>query len=122
MYFIAEIGVNHEGSMKVAKEMISQIANAGAHAAKFQTYKARTLAAKNSPAYWDVKKESTKTQYELFKKFDGFGKEQYFELSEYCADKKVDFISTPFDLDCLDWLIPIMPVIKIASADLTSFT
>jgi len=121
MYFIAEIGVNHEGSMKVAKEMISQIADAGAHAAKFQTYKASTLAAKNSPAYWDLKKESTKTQYELFKKFDSFGKEQYFELSEYCAEKKVDFISTPFDLDCLDWLIPIMPVIKIASADLTNY-
>ena len=121
MYFIAEIGVNHEGSMDAAKEMISQISAAGAHAAKFQTYKASSLAAKNSPAYWDLNKEKTKTQYELFKKYDAFEKDQYIELSEYCAEKKVDFISTPFDLDCLDWLIPIMPVIKIASADLTNY-
>ena len=121
MYFIAEIGVNHEGSMDAAKEMISQIAAAGAHAAKFQTYKASSLAAKNSPAYWDLNKEKTKTQYELFKKYDAFEKDQYIELAEYCAEKKVDFISTPFDLDCLDWLIPIMPVIKIASADLTNY-
>lgn len=121
MYFIAEIGVNHEGSMDAAKEMISQIASAGANAAKFQTYKASSLAAKDSPAYWDLSKEKTKTQYELFKKYDVFEKDHYIELAEYCAEQKVDFISTPFDLDCLDWLVPIMPAVKIASADLTNY-
>ena len=55
-FFIAEIGVNHEGSIDLAKKMIKDVAKAGAHAAKFQTYKADLLSAKESPAYWDLKK------------------------------------------------------------------
>ena len=69
-YIIAEIGVNHEGSINLAKKMIYLAKKAGADAAKFQSYKAETLASKNSPAYWDLKKEKTKSQYELFKKYD----------------------------------------------------
>ena len=69
-YIIAEIGVNHEGSIEKAKELISLAKEGGADAAKFQSYKAETLASKNSPAYWDTNKESTRSQYELFKKYD----------------------------------------------------
>lgn len=121
MYFIAEIGVNHGGSMECAKTMIQQIADAGAQAAKFQTYKASKLAAKNSPAYWDLEKESTTSQFDLFKKFDSFGRDEYVELAGFCQEKNIDFISTPFDVECLDWLIPLMPVVKVASADLTNY-
>ena len=73
-YIIAEIGVNHEGSMKNAIKMIQQAAKYGANAAKFQTYKAESLASVNSPAYWNTKKEKTTTQYKLFKKYDSFKK------------------------------------------------
>ena len=59
-YIIAEIGVNHEGSMDQAKRLIDLAKEGGADAAKFQTYKADTLASKQSPAYWDLTKESTK--------------------------------------------------------------
>lgn len=120
-YFIAEIGVNYEGSIDRAKAMIDQVARAGGHAAKFQTYKADKLAAKHtSPAYWDTTKEATKSQHELFQRFDAFGEAEYQELAEHCKSVGVDFLSTPFDLDAVDMLTPLMPLTKIASADLTN--
>lgn len=120
-YLIAEIGMNYEGSMARAKEMISQVARAGGHAAKFQTYKADKLAAKHtSPAYWDTTKESTLSQHELFQRFDAFGEAEYAELAAHCKSVGVDFMSTPFDLESVDYLTPLMPVTKVASADLTN--
>jgi sialic acid synthase SpsE len=120
-YVIAEIGVNHEGSLERAKEMIDQVARAGGHAAKFQTYKAATLAAKTtSPAYWDQTKEATSSQYELFQRWDNFGPAEYAELAAHCVSRGIDFMSTPFDLDAVDMLTPLMPVTKVASADLTN--
>jgi sialic acid synthase SpsE len=119
-FVIAEIGVNHEGSIETAFMQIDLAKKGGASAVKFQTYKAKKLASKNSPSYWDLKKESTKSQFKLFKKYDSFDKEDYLKLSEYCKQKKIHFSSTPFDVDCLPWLAPLMPFIKIASADLTN--
>ena len=66
-YVIAEIGVNHEGSMDLAKRLIDQAKQGGADAAKFQSYKADTLASKHSPAYWDINKEPTQSQHQLFR-------------------------------------------------------
>ena len=67
-YLIAEIGVNHEGSLKRAKKLIQSAKKGGAHCVKFQTYKAEKLASKNSPSYWDLSKEKTDSQFKLFKK------------------------------------------------------
>ena len=119
-YIIAEIGVNHEADMALAKLLIEQAAKGGAHAVKFQTYKAGLIASKDSPAYWDQKKEPTNSQYELFKKYDSFGPEQYLELAEHCKKFDVAFMSTPFDLDAVDFLNPLMPAFKMASADITN--
>lgn len=120
-YLIAEIGVNHGGDLNRAKSLIKLAHQAGAHAAKFQTYKADKLASKETaPAYWDTNEEPTKTQHELFSKYDGFGKKEYEELADYCNQLGIDFLSTPFDLEAVDQLDPLMPVIKIASADLTN--
>ena len=120
-YIIAEIGVNHEGSMDRAKAMIRSVARAGGHAAKFQTYKADTLAsAENSPSYWDTSQEPTTSQHELFRKYDGFGEEEYVELARCCAEEGIDFLSTPFDLGSVGMLAPHMPAVKVASADLTN--
>ena len=119
-YIIAEIGVNHEGLIEKAKELIDLAKEGGAHAAKFQSYKASTLASKNSPSYWDTKKEPTTSQYELFKKYDSFNVKDYEILSEYCKDKSIDFLSTPFDDQSIDFLNPIVPFFKIASADITN--
>ena len=119
-YIIAEIGVNHEGSIELAKRLIDEAAEAGAHAAKFQSYKAEKLASKNSPAYWDTEKEPTESQFKLFQKYDSFEPEDYKELADYCGNKGIDFLSTPFDLDAVDFLDPIVPAFKIASADITN--
>lgn len=118
-FIVAEIGVNHEGSMKLAKKLIDQAVEGGAHAAKFQTYKAETLASKHSPAYWDTEKEPTANQFELFKKYDYFEPADYEELASYCDKKGVAFLSTPFDLNAVDFLEPLVPAFKIASADIT---
>ncbi len=119
-YIIAEIGVNHEGSLEKAKELIDLAKMGGAHAAKFQSYKAETLASKNSPSYWDLTKESTNSQFKLFKKYDGFGEKEYIELANHCKKNNIDFISTPFDKRAVDFLQPLVPFFKIASADITN--
>lgn len=120
-FVIAEIGVNHEGSLERAKAMIWQVARSGAHAAKFQSYSSEKLAARqNSPAYWDTRKEPTESQYSLFQKYDSFTRDDYAALAEECESAGVAFMSTPFDLDVVDVIDQLSPLFKIASADLTN--
>ncbi|HXQ20579.1 MAG TPA: N-acetylneuraminate synthase family protein [Candidatus Acidoferrales bacterium] len=120
VYIIAEIGVNHEGSLDLAKRLIELAREGGAHAAKFQSYKAETLASKHSPAYWDTTKEPTPSQYQLFKKYDAFGADEYRALAEHCGQVGIDFLSTPFDAQAVDFLASLVPCFKVASADLTN--
>lgn len=125
---VAEIGVNYYdiavenkiSPMEAAKLMIDKAVIAGIHAVKFQTYKAETLASKNSPYYWDIKEEPTDSQYKLFKKFDSFGIKEYEELASYCESKNIEFLSTPFDINSADYLEPLMNVYKISSSDLNN--
>jgi len=120
-YFIAEVGVNHENSLIKAKKLIFLAKKGGADGVKFQTYKAEKIACKTSPYYWDIKKIPVKSQYKLFKKFDKFGYKEYKILKTYCDKLKIDFLSTPFDLDSVDYLDKLVPFFKIASADLTNY-
>jgi N-acetylneuraminate synthase len=119
-YIIAEAGVNHEGSMEIAKRLVNEAKEGGADAIKFQTYKANTIASKNSPAYWDITKEPTATQYELFTKHDKFWKTEMLELKNYCDDVGIEFMSTPFDIESATFLNEMMDVFKISSSDLTN--
>ncbi|HIO70914.1 MAG TPA: acetylneuraminic acid synthetase [Campylobacterales bacterium] len=119
-YIIAEAGVNHEGDMEIAKRLIKEAKEGGADAIKFQTYKAKTIASKHSPAYWDTSKEPTKSQYELFQKYDKFWKDEFIELKKYCDEVGIEFLSTPFDIESANFLNELMPVFKISSSDLTN--
>jgi N-acetylneuraminate synthase len=117
---IAEAGVNHEGSMDIARRLIDEATEAGADAIKFQTYKADTIASRHSPAYWDTSKEPTTSQHELFSKYDAFGPAEYEALKRHCDDAGIEFLSTPFDVDSARYLAPLMDVFKVSSSDLTN--
>jgi len=119
-YIIAEIGVNYEGSMELAKRLVDEAKEGGADAVKFQSYKAETIASKDSPAYWDTNKEPTTSQYELFKKHDSFGVDEMRELKQYCDEIGIEFMSTPFDTISADYLNDLMDVYKISSSDITN--
>lgn len=119
-YVIAEAGVNHEGSMNIARRLIDEAAEGGADAIKFQTYKAATLASKDSPAYWDTSKEPTRSQYELFKKHDSFWKNEFEALKKHCDAAGIAFMSTPFDVESAHFLNDLMDVFKISSSDITN--
>lgn len=119
-YIIAEAGVNHEGCMKIAKRLCDEAKEGGADAIKFQTYKANTIASKDSPAYWDTSKEPTLSQYELFTKHDKFWKAEMQELKKYCDKIGIEFLSTPFDIESATFLNEMMDVFKISSSDITN--
>ena len=119
-YIIAEAGVNHEGSLDLAKRLIEEAAEAGADAIKFQTYKAETIASENSPAYWDLSKEPTDSQFKLFKKHDKFWKAEFEQLKAYCEAAGIEFMSTPFDIESANFLNDMMDVFKISSSDLNN--
>lgn len=117
---IAEAGVNHEGSMDTAKRLIDEACEGGAHAVKFQTYKAETLASKDSPAYWDTEKEPTTSQYALFRRHDSFWKKEFEALKRHCDAAGIEFLSTPFDTESAAFLNDLMEVVKISSSDITN--
>lgn len=119
-YVICEAGVNHEGSIDIARRLVAEAAQAGADAIKFQTYKAETLASRDSPAYWDTSKEPATNQYELFKKHDSFWKKEFEELKKCCDQEGIAFLSTPFDKESATFLNDLMDVFKISSSDITN--
>ena len=121
---IAEIGVNYYdvaeklniSLMQAAKFMVLSARNAGIKTVKFQSYKAESLAIKNSPAYWDLREECTESQFALFKKYDAFGESDYLEIKEFCDHIGIEFCSTPFDFSAVDYLDRLMNVYKISSS------
>lgn len=120
-YVIAEAGVNHGANLSVALEMIRVAARSGVDAIKFQTYSAERIATRSSEAYWDRSKEPSTSQYALFKKYDAFGEAEYQALAEECGRAGVTFLTTPFDIESVEWLDGLLPAWKIASADITNF-
>lgn len=127
-FLIAEIGVNYYdiassrgiSPMEAAKLMIDAAKKSGVHAAKFQTYKAEKLASLNSPAFWDLSIDPCESQYEEFKMTDKFDEKEYIELYEYCKKIGIIFMTTTFDQDSVDYMMPYIPAYKIASADITN--
>lgn len=119
-FMIAEAGVNHEGDMNIARRLIEEAKEGGADAIKFQTYKAETIASKDSPSYWDLSKEPTDSQFKLFKKHDKFWKSEFEALKLHCDKVGIEFLSTPFDTESARFLNDLMDVYKISSSDLNN--
>ena len=121
-YIIAEAGINHNGSLSIAKKLIKTAKDCGADAIKFQTYKSNLLAtptAKKSEYQNEYNKEIS--QLKMLKKYE-LSKQDHEKLLEYSKKLKIDFISTPFDIDSLQYLVSKLKLktIKISSTDITN--
>lgn len=127
-FLIAEVGVNYYEiaeqngltPLEGAKLMIREAKKAGADAVKFQTYKANTLVRVDSPGSWDRNDIPIETQYELFQLYDHFGEAEYAALAECCKEEEIEFMSTPFDIESVDYLDNYMNVYKISSSDISN--
>lgn len=123
VYIIAEAGVNHNGSLELAKKLIDVAVDAGADAVKFQTFKADTLVSKKAEKA-DYQRQTTsadESQYEMIKKLE-LDEEAHRLLIDYCKKAGIQFLSTPFDLASVDLLARTfdLPNIKIPSGEITN--
>lgn len=119
-YIIAEIGVNHNGDMDLAEELISSAKKNGADAAKFQTYNTDSLVTRQTPKVEYQKRGSSagESHYEMLRKLE-LTRENHFRLKDFCRKLEIDFISTPYDIDSAKFLKELdIHVFKTASADL----
>lgn len=120
-FIIAEVGVNHNGSLVLAKQLIDKAVEAGVDAVKFQTFKADKLVTLNAQkAQYQQDNTGDGNQYCMLKKLE-LSQYDYFEIKRYCDYKKILFMSTPFDFESVDLLEQIeVPIYKISSGDLTN--
>jgi len=121
-YIIAEAGVNHNGDMELAKQLIDVAADAKADAVKFQSFKTESLILESveKAAYQKSTTGVEDSQFQMLKKLE-MSIEQMKELKGYCEEKGITFITTPFDEDSLDELDELdVPAYKISSTDLTN--
>lgn len=121
-FIIAEIGVNHNGSVELAKKMIKSASECGVDAVKFQTFNSEDLVTENAKtASYQEENTNENSQLKMLKKleltFDSFK-----ELKEYALKNNVMFISSPFDIKSVDLLEKLdVPLYKIGSGELTNF-
>jgi sialic acid synthase SpsE len=122
LLIIAEAGVNHNGSLERALEMVDVAATAGADVIKFQTFSADKLARRDAQLaqYQRTSDSDARGQWELLKGLE-LSRDEFFTIREHCRNRDIEFLSTGFGIDELDFLIEdlAIPMVKIASGDLT---
>ena len=121
-FIIAEAGVNHNGSLDIARKLVTAAAEAGADAVKFQTFKAENLVAASAPKalYQQQTTGSSETQLQMLKKLE-LSSDDFIVLRKHCARCGILFMSTPFDLESIDFLVSLgLEVFKIPSGELTN--
>lgn len=120
---IAEIGVNHNGDLELAKKMILEAKRCGADVVKFQTAKLDKLVTKYAPkAEYQVKNTGNDdSQFDMLKKLL-LSYSDFIELEQFCREHSVQFLSTPFDCDSIEFLDSFsMPFWKIPSGEITNY-
>ncbi|RSD35151.1 MAG: N-acetylneuraminate synthase [Methanohalophilus sp.] len=121
-YIIAEVGVNHNGNIGLAKQLIDAAKEAGADAVKFQTFKAEEVVCqKTRKAQYQIDNTGNlESQYDMIKSLE-LSYEDFTELKKYADNKGITFLSTPFDNGSADFLDDLdIPLFKISSGDITN--
>ncbi len=121
-YIIAEIGCNHNGEVDLAYKLVDKAIEAGVDAVKFQTFKADKLISKIAPKaeYQKANTGEMDSQLEMTKKLE-LPYDEYLKLFEYVESKGIDWFSTPFDFDSIDFLSKLdMKIWKIPSGEVTN--
>ena len=122
VFLIAEAGVNHNGSIELAKQLIDVASEAGVDAVKFQTFKAENLVSKNAKkaAYQKETTDASESQFEMLKKLE-LDVDTHKELMTYCRNKNIMFLSTPFDHDSIEMLSQLgLEIFKVPSGEITN--
>ena len=120
VFFIAEAGVNHNGDVELAHQLIDIAADAGADAVKFQTFTAAALATAAAPTAAYQKRATADSQQDMLKKLE-LSRAAYPALVEHCRERRIEFMSSPFDEDALRFLVDDVGVqrLKLGSGELT---
>jgi len=121
-FIIAEAGVNHNGSVETAKKMVEVASLAGADAVKFQTFKAERLISTTAAKAEYQKKTAVgrQSQLEMVKELE-LDSGSFRELFDYCRQKEIEFLSSPFDLESVDLLAELgLEIFKIPSGEITN--
>lgn len=121
VFIIAEAGVNHNGSIDLAKKLIDVAVEAGVDAVKFQTWKTELLVTKEATQA-EYQKQNTgisESQFDMLKRLE-LSYDQFRELKRYCDDKKIMFLSTPDEFESADFLSELQDIFKIGSGELTN--
>ncbi len=120
-YFIADIGANHDGSLKRAKKLIRLCAKAGANAAKFQHFKADTIVSDLGFKNLKIKTHQSKWKKNVFSVYEkaSINLKWTVELKKTCKKFNVDFFTSPYDLNYIDKLDKYLCAYKIGSGDIT---
>lgn len=124
-YIIAEIGANHNGDMKLAKQIIQSAKDCGADCVKFQSWNTESIIAKEeydrNQSYNDSPKKHFGSLKDMVEKYY-LRREQHYELKEYCNELSIDFASSPFSNAEVDLLVDLdVPFIKVASMDINNY-
>ena len=122
VFVIAEAGVNHNGSLELAKKLVDAAKDAGADCVKFQTFVSKNIVSKNAvkAEYQKQQTEPEESQQDMLKKLE-LSFDEFVELNEYCKSKSIEFMSTAFDFDSIDFLDSLeMGTWKIPSGDITN--
>lgn len=123
VYIIAEAGVNHNGDINLAKQLIEKAAEAGVDAVKFQTFKTENLVCRDAKKaqYQTQTTDKEESQFEMLKKLE-LTKEMHEELMVHCEKSGIQFLTTPFDMDSLKLIIEYgIEPIKIPSGEITNY-
>lgn len=122
IYIIAEAGVNHNGSFELAKKMVDEAKAAGADCIKFQTFVSKSLVSKTAgkAAYQKKTTDADESQLDMLKNLE-LSFAEFAALKAYCETKKIDFLSTAFDFESIDFLESLgMEIWKIPSGEITN--